>query len=331
MKNLSLRIFFCFFFLFYQFKSLEAKETHFELNLDFQKDNLKSKRGLKAEHYPITNEYRIDLFFSKIKDLNKGYLGVGTDQNFSLLIKARSEFAILMDFDPEVVIINKLHILILKQSRNYTEFKYFWDKKNIGVLKELIELKVPNEKEKFFRALKIAHQAYSGVPDRLNELEALEKKIKLETFSNKEEEFNYLKNLALENKIFAIEGDLNGKDSIQNLAKELRAKNLLISVFYLSNAEEYFPFYKKEFIENIKSIPTHGRSVILRTASTGTKSIFGFPDNEKYKNIPMHYNIQKISNFIKWLEMNKKFNSTWLLLHRTKIEKGFSEIENLPR
>lgn len=313
-------------------RDIKDKSIEEELNLtELEKDSLKTNRGLKADHYPITNEYRLDLFFDDIKDIGGGYLGVGTDQNLTLIAKAKSKFAILMDFDPQIVGVNKLHIFFLKNSNSYTDFKNFWDRKNFDTTLAFIRANEKKEIQILEKALRLGQQKFNGVPERLGELEILFKKVNLVTFSHNEEEFQFLRKLALENKIIAIEGDLNGKKSMKNISQELIAKNLKLEVIYFSNAEEYFTYYSPNFKENIEALPISENSLILRTASTGTRPIFGFPEFEKYPDIPMHYNIQKVTNLKKWFLVPKKFASTWMLLYRTKKMKGYSTIDKEPK
>jgi hypothetical protein len=105
---------------------VDKKEIKTEKIVKFQLEKFdipKKNRGLLAEHYPASNERRIDLFWNVIKDLRGVYLGVGTDQNLSLAARAKSELVILMDFDPEIVKVNRLHVFFLKNTNNYSEFK----------------------------------------------------------------------------------------------------------------------------------------------------------------------------------------------------------------
>ena len=334
-RSFFLLLFFIIFFYYSNCASssdLEKKTIQEEFFLsEFEKDSLRSNRGLKADHYPITNEYRIDLFFNDIKNISGGYLGVGTDQNLIFIAKAKSKFAILMDFDPLIVGVNKLHIFFLKNSNTYSDFKNFWDRKNNELTLAFIRSNEKKEIPLLEKALKLGQQKFNGVPERLGELDMLYKKINLITFTHDDHEFQFLRKLAKENKIIAIEGDLNGKKTIKNLSQELIKNNLKFEVIYFSNAEEYFTYYSQNFKENMDTLPISDNSLLLRTASTGTRPVFGFPEYEKYPDIPMHYNIQKVSNFKKWLLVPKKFSSTWMLLYRTKNLKGYSTIDKDPK
>lgn len=292
-------------------------------------DMLKSERGLKAEHYPASNERRIDLFWDAIDSLGGVYLGVGTDQNFSLAARARSEYIILMDFDPGIVSVNKLHIQFLRASGNYDTFKSFWDRKNKEKTLEFIKgLGTENVSELKF-ALELGQKPGIGVPERLKELDFMHRNFGLETFSHKDSDFQYLRAMAGENKITALHGDLTGINVLQEISRVLQKNGLTINLVYTSNAEEYFRF-PPNFRKNILSLPISEKSILVRTLTAGAKS-FGFPEGEKFPDdYPFHYNYQKLSNLKKWMEVPKEFNILYMMESRTNLKKGLSVLERDP-
>lgn len=309
---------------------LEPPKFQDKFQLQIQgSDFVKTERGLLAEHYPASNERRIDLFWEPIDSLGGVYLGVGTDQNFSLAARARSEYIILMDFDPGIVAVNKLHIEFLKASNSYEAFKNFWDRKNkeksLDFLRNLNRENFSDLK----KALELGQKPGIGVPERLKELDFMHKKFGLETFSHKDSDFQYLRKMAEESKIIALHGDLTGVNVLQEIASVLQKNNLTINLVYTSNAEEYFKF-PPNFRKNILSLPISEKGIIVRTLTAGAKS-FGFPDGEKFPDdYPFHYNYQKLSNLKKWMEFPKEFNILYMMSYRTNLKKGFSVLEKEP-
>ncbi|MCB1142848.1 MAG: hypothetical protein H7A24_15095 [Leptospiraceae bacterium] len=295
-----------------------------------EKDPLREKRGLYAEHYPTSNERRIELFFPQIENIGGVYLGVGTDQNLTLAAKARSEFIWLMDFDPEIVKVNECHVFFLKSSKTFSEFKNFWDRKKKAETKKFIETSSVPNKERVLAGYLLGIQPGLGVPERLSELNYMHKEFGMSTFSHSDEDFQFLRKLALENKIQPVDGDLTGTKSFQNISESTRKANKVIRIFYTSNAEEYFRF-PPNFRKNILSLPIDSKSVILRTITAGTKHSWGYPDGEKFPDtFPFHYNFQRLENLKKWMSLEKDFNIPTLLTFRTSLQKGFSEIQKLP-
>lgn len=286
-------------------------------------------RGLFAEHYPASNERRIDLFMSKIQDLKGGYIGVGTDQNFSFIAKAKSDCAFLMDFDAEIVKVNKLHLFFWKHSRDYADFKKFWNPKNKILTEEFIkEIDFAQSKD-LLDAFKLGLSS-NWVPGRLEELEFMHKKFGLVTFAHSNEEFQYIKQLIQRGRIVALVGNLLGDKTMNQISKTAKELNCPIRVLYMSNAEEYFAF-PESFRTNIKNLFTDEKGLVLRTITAGTKFGWGYPEGEKFPdNYPFHYNIQRIENLKAWMSLNRPLKIFDIMKGRTPIEKGFSEISKLP-
>lgn len=293
-------------------------------------DSLPSKRGLSADHYPISNERRIDLFMDSIRNLGGGYIGVGSDQNFSFIAKARSQYAWLMDFDPIVIAVNKIHVYFFQLAHNYIQFKHLWMNRNDKEAWGYVEKKFKDSADfpMIKRAWKISHRAYGGVGDRLEELDLMAKRFNLKTFSNSLEEFDYLRNLALNNRIVVVPGDLKGNISMNKISNTARSLRIPIRVLYLSNAEEYLR-YPQNLRQNILNLPVDYSSLVVRTVSVNAKSL-GYPDGEKFPSIPFHYNIQPLTNLQEWMKFQKFLSISMLMKKRTEIKKGFSILKATP-
>ncbi|GIX40275.1 MAG: hypothetical protein KatS3mg129_0008 [Leptospiraceae bacterium] len=292
----------------------------------YEYDVIKQKDQLRVEHYPTSNERRIDLFYPYIKNKKGGYIGVGTDQNLTFIAWAKSDYAYLVDFDWVAVYINRLHLLFIDKSENFQQFREKWSLKNKKNTIQFIKnyFKDKEEQKKFLKAYSIA---LYPVQERFRDLEYMSKHFKFSSFHNNPEDFQYLKKMIQENKIYPIVGDINGTITLQNIGKASKKLCVPIHVIYLSNAEEYYR-YPESFRKNIMSLNIDKDAIIIRTVTTGAK-IFGYPEGEKYLEIPFHYNIQKVENLIQWFQLEK----LWIyhmLKYRRDIEKGFSILETTP-
>jgi hypothetical protein len=291
-------------------------------------DPLPSKRGLTAEHYPASNERRIDLFMPYIANLGGGYIGVGTDQNLSFLAKAKSECVWLMDFDPEIVKVNKLHFLLFSKAENYTAYKDFWNVKKKKEMEAKIQEWTGANSKDYLTAFQLGHLG-GFIPNRLGSLDYMGKKFGLITFSNSPEEFDYIKNLIQKKRIQAVEGNLTGTITLRKIAESAKKMNCPIRLIYTSNAEEYFT-YPQEFRDNILALPIDEKGYIIRTISVGAKG-YGFPDGEMFPDTyPFHYNMQKLENLKKWMSLKSPLKVAGMMLGRKAITKGFSEIAKTP-
>jgi hypothetical protein len=305
---------------------VSSKKDRHQVFLINQFDTLPEKRGLYASHYPISNEMRIDLFMNYIKDIGGGYIGVGTDQNLSFIAKAKSEYVWLMDFDPVVVGVNKIHILFLELAETYPKFRELWEVKNKKTSFELVKKRFENDPN--FKYIKTAWEIAAvpvGVPTRLRDLDFMSKNFGLVSFHNTPEEYTYLRELVLSKKIQAIPGDLTGTVSMKNISDSAKALNIPIRVVYTSNAEEYTKF-PQGFRDNVIGLPTDSKSVLIRTITANAKTVFGYPKGEgvRFPTHPFHYNVHPIDNLKLWLALKTRINLFNMLVKRTEVEKGLT-------
>ncbi len=84
-----------------------------------------------------------------------------------------------------------------------------------------------------------------------------------------EKRFRTIRTLHLENRIIPVVGDLAGRNAMANIARELRARKLAISCFYVSNVEFYlFGRYRwSAYVNNMRAMPWEPDAVIIRSFS----------------------------------------------------------------
>lgn len=84
---------------------------------------------------------------------------------------------------------------------------------------------------------------------------------------NSMEDYTYLRNMHLENKIIPVTGDFGGSKALREISNYLKAHNLTVSAFYLSNVEQYL-FRQRNtwtgWVINVKNLPVTDRSVFIR-------------------------------------------------------------------
>ena len=305
---------------------------------DFQKifrvtdlDQLPKDRFLRADHYPASNERRIDLFEPKIRDLKGGYVGVGTDQNFTFIAWAKSEYAYLMDFDEVVVAVNKIHLYFIEISPTFAEFKNLWDRRRQNESFEIVRRRFEKTPEwpVIQMAWKTAHRGSHDVPERLADIALMERNFGLKTFSNDPVQYNYIRDMIQRGRLIAVGGDLTGTKSMHTIAKAARQLGIPIRVLYMSNAEEYFR-YPETFRSNILDLPVDASSLVVRTATSGAKYEFGYPPGEKFDDVPFHYNIQPVQNLQEWMKFRRYQSILTIVRARAPLSQGFSIVQKTP-
>jgi len=89
----------------------------------------------------------------------------------------------------------------------------------------------------------------------------------MQNYFNSEDKFQFLKKLHDQDMIVPVTGDLSGPQALKSIGKYIDDMKEKVSAFYVSNVEFYLlrqGSYEK-FIENLKTLPTDNRSVMIRS------------------------------------------------------------------
>jgi hypothetical protein len=89
------------------------------------------------------------------------------------------------------------------------------------------------------------------------------------SFLSTEDNYRYVRNLHLNNLILTVTGDFGGPKAIRAVADYLKARNAVVSAFYVSNVEQYLFMDGKAtaFYANVATLPIDDKSVFIRPYS----------------------------------------------------------------
>lgn len=220
--------------------------------------------------YIKANEARPHVFGPYLANLGGAYLGVASDQNYSLIAAARSEVAWLMDYDPRVVAQHRRLRALILRSDSPAEF---------------VARFAPDGQRD---ALAILDDVYAGAPD-LGALRAGFRATREDLWAyydaqrgagpkdvgefgwlRNPEHYAYIRELYRQGRIVPVKGDLMGDRTIRSVAAAARELGLVVRVVYLSNAPtawggELVPAFK----QNLRALPFDERSLVLQTTNGG--------------------------------------------------------------
>lgn len=219
--------------------------------------------GSSIEHFPISNEYRHDLWFGDLRGLGGAYVGVASDQNYTLIATARSEIAYLIDLDRQVVDLHAVYAALIAAAPDPESFM------------ALVDGKASARRDA--RAAILARLAAAPAKDRNRALQFFEeRREQLAEYLTKvrtqqtgswladPDAYAYVRAMFAAGRIRVVQGNLMGPKSMASIAASAGALGLAIKVLYLSNAEEYL-FYNDKFAGNLRALPGAPDSVVLRT------------------------------------------------------------------
>ena len=214
-------------------------------------------------HFVVSDELRHDQFRQAITGLGGVFVGVGTDQNYSMAAWARPEVMVLLDFDRVVVNLHRVYRVAFLESADAEAFIKFWAEESLPLRTRLIEKHYADPKLRR-QVLNAEQWGRARVHRRLLRLRKTYAWLKVPHFLNQKEQYDYLRAMWQAGRVFMVRGDLTAKRTMRQLAAALRGAGLTLRVLYISNCEMYFK-YNNQYRRNMRRLPTDDRTVVLRT------------------------------------------------------------------
>lgn len=235
-------------------------------------------------------------------------LGVGTDPNYLIAAWMKADLVLVVDFDQVVVDIHTLYRLALQQADTPEAFVQVWSPK--GNLQTLVQ-SLPDAamRQRTLHALKLSR---GHIYQRLLALQAAYKRHKTPMCFSDPDGYAHVRALSRQGRIWAWRGDLTAKTTMMGLQQALRAMGRTISVFYLTNAETYFPYTAQVRI-NLGGLPFADNAWVLRTH--GKPSLPAETADGFYR-----YLLQRGRDFAAWMERTDLPNVHRLAAYRQRTK-----------
>lgn len=274
---------------------------------------------VRNSHYWVSNENSHFLWHDVLDGVGGTLMGVGTDQLYLFAGWARSELVVPLDFDQEIVNLHWAYAVVFEMAATPTEFVELWSDESASAVEARLREVYTDEAQQraVVRAYDIAH---SHVRSRLRRVIRIHEEIP--TFLTDQEQYDHVRGLWADGRVFPIRGDLTADQSMLDLGDALRASGLDMRVLYLSNAEQYFD-YTPSFRRNIVELPSSESSIVLRTLGW---ELHGFVEGEEY-----HYNTMSLPLFQQWMRESRVERAGRILRYKEETDiAGYSVIVEAP-
>ena len=218
------------------------------------------------KHYVKTNEGRHDVWFPYIDGLGGAYVGVGADQNFTLIAAAKSEFVFLIDIDHRVTENHRVYEVLIENAPTPTDLLAAFDARNeantVALLESAFAELDEDERQTLIRGYQasrktlfkhlshVAKRSRDGVPT---------------TWLSDPAAYDWVRRLFLADRVRIMAGDLTGQTSMKTIGEVTHAMGVPVRVLYLSNAEEYFKYHAGRYRQNVRGLARDADSIVLRT------------------------------------------------------------------
>ncbi|MEZ4313395.1 MAG: SUMF1/EgtB/PvdO family nonheme iron enzyme [Polyangiaceae bacterium] len=229
--------------------------------------------------YLTTNEPDQHLWAPYVRHVGGGYVGIGADQNYSLIAQARSRFAWLFDYDPQVVRLHLLLRAVILASPTAKDLVEAFAVANAAKTRAAIaEHTPPEEKEAVLRVLLNARDLLHA--DYSKRMKTPEGARRTYDWLSNPESYRYIRLLYQQGRIQPLKGNLLTDKILPSIAKNARSLGIQVAVLYTSNADDQWQL-TPQFRANIVGLPFEERTVWLRTV---------YPrDKQRTKVLPWDY------------------------------------------
>jgi hypothetical protein len=104
----------------------------------------------------------------------------------------------------------------------------------------------------------------NGLPSYYNLMVATDGRGKNWSYLDTEDRYRYVRDLQQKNLIIPLVADFGGTKTIKEIAKYLKEHGSTVSVFYISNVEDYLESTWKNYQENLAALPSDGSTLLIR-------------------------------------------------------------------
>jgi hypothetical protein len=192
------------------------------------------------------------------------YIGLGTNQNYSLIPWARPDAIVFLDYDEVIVNVHRLNGVFLKSAKSPWDFLLRWSKKNRQKAIKLIRQEYSKDQALASALVKLLNWRglYMQYEYMLDRKRMAARGVKM--YLTDQGFYDTLKAYYVDGKVVYLRGNLLLKGAVEKLGKKLKENGAKVSVYFPSNAETYFMFIK-HYKENIASLPFANDATVIRT------------------------------------------------------------------
>lgn len=224
------------------------------------------------QSYLITNEPEQELWAPYLKHRGGGYVGIGADQNYSLIGTAKSQWAWIFDYDPAVV---RLHYVMRALFVAHDDRRDFVAALEPSKLRETLAVvekslkphiadgRVPADE---LRTLEREMRMWMGGVHRRYEKRMSqpdEGKVGFDWLATPEH-YQHVRRLYQQERIILRKGNLLTDVALPDIAKSARALGIPIRVLYTSNADDQWTITER-YRQSLLGLPFDEHSIVLRT------------------------------------------------------------------
>lgn len=267
------------------------------------------------EHYPTSNEWNHQLWFSHVRDLGGAFVGVGADQCYTLAAVQNARFLWVVDFDPLVPLIHRIYGALVPISPTPDALIARFSDEEASASSALLRERLASDPDR-----DAIVRAFDRNRDRMHGyLLRVQRNVVGGTAASWLADpalYARVRALHTARRVIARNGDVTANGALRAVGRAARELGIPLRVIYFSNAEQFFPF-SADFRANLDALPTDDRTVVLRTFR---EAGIPYPPRERW-----HYMVQPIEDMRARIRENGYRHSRQIVLDLMRSRRAIGQ------
>jgi len=199
-----------------------------------------------------------------IENLGGGYVGLGADQGYSFIAAARSRWAWIFDYDPQVVRIHTLLHILIARAETPVEMVDAFKSRNFKQTRQWIREALAEDEDE----QKAVDELYRTLRKKLHfhYHKQMQAKRVARNFGwlRYPKNYDYVRKMLAQGRIFVVKGNMLNDKALPQIAEAARALGVPMRIYYPSNAPEQWQLVP-QYRANVAGFPFDEQSVVLST------------------------------------------------------------------
>jgi hypothetical protein len=237
----------------------------------------------------VGNEWEHYVYHKDLTGLGGGYVGVGSDQGYLFAAWMRARYAWLIDYDDAVVATHWVYRAFFLAADSPDRFVDLWAKRSTRSSLELLsKTYAGHPRLKFFKDVFL--RSRRRVSRRLRGVRGRMRRHKVPCFLTRQKQYDYVRDMIRARRIRPMLVNLLERQGLIGIGQAARKLSVPIRAIYLSNAEEHWKKYTRQYRKNVLALQFDNKSIVLRTMSINS-------ERSAYS-----YHVQPALNYVDWVK-----------------------------
>jgi len=215
------------------------------------------------QHYYRSNEYRQDLLRPHFQGLGGAFVGVGTDQNYTMAAMAGSKLLFVVDYDPLINWIHAIYGVLIKASDTPGQLIGHFGEERVRQTEALLRSELADH-PRLDRVIRHWKRRRGSWEAYLVRVSRLDRGGEPHSWLSDRSMYDYVRAMHQSGRVISRNGDVTAERTLRAVGQAAQRLGCPIRVLYFSNAEQFFT-YTPSFQANMRALPTDDRTLVFRT------------------------------------------------------------------